>query len=629
MWKLIAACLALGGASLFLPSEPSYDPLAWLIWGRELAHLHLDTTGGPSWKPLPVAFTTLVAPLDQVDHGLAPALWMAVARAGALLALALAFRLARRLGGGGAAGVLGGLVAAVALFLTPDWFQFAAHGSEAPLAVALMLWTIERHLDGRPAQAVCLATLACLLRPELVPFLGLYGLWLWRAEARLRPLLAGVLVLLPLAWIGPDWIGSGMPLDGGAQARSQPAWSLSLAEHPWLRALERVHNHAGLPLELLAAVAVAVAALRRRPAVLVLAGAALAETGLFVAMTQAGFSGNPRYVLPAVAVLAVLAGVGAANLTGMASRGLVEFLPYSGGFSTNPPAGPARARVAGVVAAVALMALAGQSFAHARMQRLRAEAHEVGVRMQLHRDLARAVQAAGGAEAVRARLGHHQPGPPDPPRLGARCADGAHREPDGLPRDLPLVARAAGRSRVHDRPRATPPDARPRGQLQGVPKGRNQLPDRPPGMEGVRWSVYRTFAGNSHARGSWEDPRCPGSNEVATNRSRVGNTSASLRRLSTPAAWSSTHDDHRSRLSGSRQRKHDPADPGGWRRSGRRDRQAVLEPRAQVPPHPQGRAGDRSGRAGPHARVTLRRGGRRGYGARRTLYYAPRRDPAR
>ena len=52
MWKLIAACLALGGLSLLVPSEPSYDPLAWLIWGRELAHFHLDTNGGPSWKPL-------------------------------------------------------------------------------------------------------------------------------------------------------------------------------------------------------------------------------------------------------------------------------------------------------------------------------------------------------------------------------------------------------------------------------------------------------------------------------------------------------------------------------------------------------------------------------------------------
>jgi hypothetical protein len=393
MWKLIAACLALGGVSLLLPSEPSYDPLAWLIWGRELAHGWLDTSGGPSWKPLPVAFTTLTAPLGEVDHGLPPALWMAVSRAGALLALALAFRLVRRLAGGGPAGVLGGVVAAVALFLSPDWFQFAAHGSEAPLAVALMLWAVERHLDGRPAQAAVLGTLACLLRPELVPFLGLYGLWLWRAEARLRPLVAGAFVLLPVLWVGPEWIGSGMPLDGGAQARSEPAWSLSLANRPWLRALERVHNHAGLPVELLAAVAVALAVPRRRTAVLVLAAAALAEVALFVAMTQAGFSGNPRYVLPAVAVLSVLAGVGTAHL----ARGLDEICSIYTDFSSRPPARPAA-----VVAAVALLALAGHGFLTGRVTRLRGEAHEVSVRMQLHRDLARAVQAAGGPKAVRA-----------------------------------------------------------------------------------------------------------------------------------------------------------------------------------------------------------------------------------
>ena len=52
---------------------------------------------------------------------------------------------------------------------------------------------------------------------------------LFRSEPRVRPLLAGVLVLLPVAWIGPDWIGSGMPLDGGAQAR------LSLQKHKRLR----------------------------------------------------------------------------------------------------------------------------------------------------------------------------------------------------------------------------------------------------------------------------------------------------------------------------------------------------------------------------------------------------------
>ncbi|MEA2363657.1 MAG: hypothetical protein QOD71_2802 [Thermoleophilaceae bacterium] len=388
MWKPIAACLGLAGASLVLPSEPSYDPLAWLIWGRELAHLHLDTNGGPSWKPLPVALTTLFAPLGEVDRGLPPELWMVVARAGALLALALAFRLARRLAGGGPAGLLGGAVAAVALFLTPDWFQFSAHGSEAPIAVALMLWAIERHLDGRTGHTVVLGTLACLLRPELFGFLGLYGLWAWRAEPRLRPLVAGALLLLPLAWIGPEWIGSGSPLDGGAQARSQPAWSLSLAERPWLRALERVHNHAGLPLELLALVAVAVAFARRQRAVLGLAAAALAEVVLFAGMTQAGFSGNPRYVLPALAVGSVLAGVGAARLA--------EVLPALAPARTGPW------RLAGATAALAVLAIAGQGFLAARVTRLEGEAREVGARMQLHRDVAQAVREAGGARAVRA-----------------------------------------------------------------------------------------------------------------------------------------------------------------------------------------------------------------------------------
>jgi hypothetical protein len=146
-----------------------------------------------------------------------------------------------------------------------------------------MLWAIERHVAGRVAHAVVLGTLVCLMRPELFPFLGLYGLWAWRAEQRLRPLLAGAFVLLPLAWIVPDWIASGLLLDGGTQARSQPAWSLSLAEHPWLRALERVHNHAGLPVELLPAIAVGVALARRRLAVIALAGAAVAEAALFVA----------------------------------------------------------------------------------------------------------------------------------------------------------------------------------------------------------------------------------------------------------------------------------------------------------------------------------------------------------
>ena len=149
MARPAAACLLLAALSLLGPSEPSYDPWAWLVWGREIGHLALDTTGGPSWKPLPVALTTVFAPLSALDERIPPALWVLVARAGGLFALLMAFRLAGRLAGGplirrSAAGA----VAVLALALTPEWIRYMVHGNEAPLAVGLALLAVDRHLDG-------------------------------------------------------------------------------------------------------------------------------------------------------------------------------------------------------------------------------------------------------------------------------------------------------------------------------------------------------------------------------------------------------------------------------------------------------------------------------------------------
>ncbi|MEJ7714323.1 MAG: hypothetical protein WKF40_00910 [Thermoleophilaceae bacterium] len=202
------------------------------MWGRELAHLRLDTTGGPSWKPLPVAFTTLFAPFGALDDSLPPALWLVVARAGALLALALAFRLARRLVGAGPGGVAAGVVAAVALALTPQWLRYAAHGNEAPLAAALMLWALHSHLDGSRRGALVLGFAACLMRPEVFPFVALYGAWCWRAEPDMRRMTVGLAAALAALWLVPEWIGSGQPLGAGAQARSEPSWSLVAARAP-------------------------------------------------------------------------------------------------------------------------------------------------------------------------------------------------------------------------------------------------------------------------------------------------------------------------------------------------------------------------------------------------------------
>ena len=314
MRKLIPACLALAALSLLLPSVPTYDPWSWIVWGREVAHLDLDTTGGPSWKPLPVLFTTVFSATGAIDDAIPPLLWLVVARAGTLLALALVFRLARRLVGPGWQGVTAGLVAAAALACTPQWLRYAAHGNEAPLAVAAMLWAVERHLDGSRRAALALGLVACLMRPEVFPFLALYAVWAWRAEPATRRVIVAGAVVLPLLWLVPEWIGSGQPFGAGAQARSEPSWSLSRLDHPWLELLGRAHQTLGPALEAGVAAALVIAWRRRDRIELALAGVVVAWVALVAVMTQSGFSGNARYLLPATVVACLLTGTALGHL---------------------------------------------------------------------------------------------------------------------------------------------------------------------------------------------------------------------------------------------------------------------------------------------------------------------------
>lgn len=374
------ACLGLAVASLALPSEPSFDPAAWIVWGREVWHFDLDTTAGPAWKPLTVAFTTLFAPFELVDDDLPAALWLVVARTGALLSLVLAFRLARRLAGAGRwTGIGAGAVAAFALVLTPQWLRYAAHGNEAPMAVALMLYGVERHLDGRRDWALGAGFLACLLRPEAFPFVAAYGVWTWRADPALRRLIAALAAALPALWLIPEWLSSGNPLGAGRKASSEPSWSLSLLDHPWLEVLERAHEVAGLPLELGALAAVGFAVARRDRRVLALAGVAVAWLALVAVMTQAGFSGNSRYFAPAI--------VAACLLTGLAAAWTVAAAARRGGTA------------GGALAALALALVAGP-WTDVRVSDLGRQADDTARLVELHDQLVRAVEAAGGADTV-------------------------------------------------------------------------------------------------------------------------------------------------------------------------------------------------------------------------------------
>jgi hypothetical protein len=207
----------------------------------------------------------------------------------------------------------------------------------------------------------CSACSPACCAPSWRPTSGLYSLWLWRADPRLRLLVACSLLLSAAAWVVPEWIGSGNPLDGGRQATSEPTWSLSHSERPWLSALELAHDHAGLFVEVLALAAVAWALVaRRRPPVL-LAAVVVAEVALFAVMTRAGFSGNPRYVPPALTLACVLAGAGMARI-----------LAAAGGLTRRPS--PA---LGGALAAAAL-AVVGGPFVDGRVERLRNEAREWG-----------------------------------------------------------------------------------------------------------------------------------------------------------------------------------------------------------------------------------------------------------
>jgi hypothetical protein len=379
----LAACAVVATASLALPSEPSYDPWAWLVWGRELWAGSLDTAAGPSWKPGTVAITALLAPLAALDDGLPAAVWLVLVRTSGLLALVLAGRLGARLAGrSGAtrrsATVLAGAIAATLLALQPEWWRYLAHGNEIPVALALALGAVDRQLAGRPRAAFALGVGVVLLRPEVAPLLGVHGAWLWWREADSRPLIAAAAVAVAALWLVPEWAGSGDPLGAWRQAAGQPSWSLAAEPQPWVAALARAHELAGLPLEagMLAALVVGLRGPRRLPWPLLLSP--LASVALVIAMTQAGFSGSQRYfALP----------LGMACVVGGAASGYIAARRAS-----------TRLTAAAKPAAAALLVLA----VAAEAGRLPVDANEIATVASLHAELERAVDRlpARGTPAV-------------------------------------------------------------------------------------------------------------------------------------------------------------------------------------------------------------------------------------
>jgi len=372
--KVVLGCFVLAALSLLLPARGlHFDSWAWVVWGRQIPLLELDTLGGPSWKPFPVVFTTVFAPFSKIDDDIPPLLWLVVARAGGFLSIAMAYRLASRLVGDEPwLKVTAGVVAAAVMCITPRWGLLIAQGFTEPLAAGLLLWAIERHLDGHRGHAFFLGFLVALNRPEFWPFLGAYAVFMWLKEPEHRVLVAVCLVLLPVMWIVPEWVGSGDPLSAGKQARSEPAWSLSRQDHPWLAALLRSAGLMLHPLKLCALFGVIWGIRTRNWPVIGMGGAVAFWLVLVAIMTQGGFSGNPRYFLLAVGVTTVLAGIGVARLVAL-------------GHST-----PARLAIAAVLVAVTA------PFAYLRAPFAWREVSFAVGNAKLNQELEEAVDEAGG-----------------------------------------------------------------------------------------------------------------------------------------------------------------------------------------------------------------------------------------
>lgn len=400
---VVGAILALAVLSLVLPSTATYDPWAWIVWGREVTHGNLNTIDGPSWKPLPVVFTTVAAPFGEA----APYVWIAVARAGAIAAVVLAFEIGRR-----TVSPIAGILAAVPLALAPWWIWNGALANSEGLLMALVLGAILAHLEGRHRLALACGIGAGLLRPEVWPFLLLYvAVLAWRRDWRWRAGALAALAILPPAWLLPERWGSGDFWRAASRAQNPDPGAASLTANPSWTVLrnfaDMLPNMSWIVLAA-AGLAVLLVEIRRRagrarsgPTVVTAAPEAeaparsgatsaasphayrvalflllfgLAWLAVVVVMTERGFSGNQRYLIPPASLLVVAAAIAA---------------------------GQGLRRVPGWPAGLVL-ALATLSVAYSATRDVPEQLRRVGYEARMVHNLPDVIAQAGGAARLRA-----------------------------------------------------------------------------------------------------------------------------------------------------------------------------------------------------------------------------------
>jgi hypothetical protein len=434
-WRLYLAlgggALVLAGLSLLIPSTPSYDPWAWLVWGHEIIHFDLHTAGGPSWKPLPMLFTTVFALFGKAQ----PDLWLIVARAGAVMAAAMVFKIAWRLTRDIVAGLaepdrasrwmgmiaplLAGVIAAGSLVNSGGFISDNALGYSEGFATALALIAVDSYMDGARQRAFVFGFFAALDRPELWFFWGPYGLYLFWRDPGARKLVVGLFALIPVLWFLPELWGSGHLLRGVTRAQHPRANSAAFAKCPVCTVFKKeawptVLNRVKIP-GIIALFVAAFGLWRTRASWWrhsgpvdpgIRARAWLLGLGVFGLVwwlgiafeTQAGFSGNNRYLVLGTAPVAIAGGIA----WGWFSRSIANWIRVLAGRAGSGLRQVTASVVtipAGTVVAVALF-LAVPPWIGTNIVSLPRTHHALVYQAHLREDLNAAVQKAGGVSAV-------------------------------------------------------------------------------------------------------------------------------------------------------------------------------------------------------------------------------------
>lgn len=307
-WAIVSVAVVLVAVGFVIAAgvRPAYDAYGWLVWGRQAAHLHLDTNAAPSWKPLTFLFTF---PYALALGRAALWLWMVTATAAGLAAALFAgritYRLSARESGRNLAAIVGAVFAGAGVLGIEGYWHFILIATADPMIVALCLAAIDCALSRRPGWAWALLVLACLGRPEALPALLSCAAWAWVKIPRLRAGVAVGVAAIPLLWFGiPALTAEHWNTAGNVLSES----TSSLPGDKLIAVLRGFVSLYELPMQVAAVFAAVLAAVLRLRIWLLLVAAAVTWLAVEIALAYHGWGVTPRYMFEPAAVMVVLAG---------------------------------------------------------------------------------------------------------------------------------------------------------------------------------------------------------------------------------------------------------------------------------------------------------------------------------